>query len=767
MCVLDSWISHLAAGLPPSIVWGLVPRIVGALYVVAFFSLSGQVLGLVGRRGISPAAAQLAAARAHFPSALRYVRFPTLLWVSTSDRYLRLLPWIGVMSGLWAVVGGPGSCWALFVCWAIYLSLDVCALMFPWDCLLLEAGLLTLFLPEPNLLPDLTASALPLPIVTFAFRFLLVRLMWGFAKLKFIGTKPGDNLYLRGFLAWMPLSTPVGYDVQRAPAWFLRVSYAFMWFAEVICPLLGFFRGLPRVIAAAGLGALMLGIWLTGNWGFFNLGYGALCIVFLDTQSSVFDTSIQLILSSPSVLVTHLVMAVLLLGGLLYFPVNSWATHTFIHWPYEDITWNRPLLRGLIGFYRALAGFRLVHAYGVFPPNSSPPIKVIPVFEGSLDGKNYKPYSYRYMPIAEGSGPRVVAPHHPRIDHLCVYAGSGMCESDYLAGLVGAAKPFGFSPFSHYSWLHRLAQRLLEGEPSVLALMGDNPFPDSPPRYVRVSLRALTPTTLDERRRGAFWRVRHLGVAFAARTRDARIDDSWLAPPELFHPDFVHWRKKSPALAAMVAAHAAGAPHAEAVRVQSDLAVDEVARFWDEFIPDLASTRHDFARVDEAAARLHARFGEAQLLRFERIGERYAYLLRLRVEPYFFGAKTPTISKRSNFRFHLLLQELVLDGREAYERLLVAPEGAVARSLEQTDESQLYYIAVVRNEIIRYHGRALRIARRMTNAVEPFLPGILEFKDLMTAHKPADEAWLPECQQTDAGEWVCEGFVVQNSLGER
>ena len=54
----------------------------------------------------------------------------------------------------------------------------------------------------------------------------------------------------------------------------------------------------------------------------------------------------------------------------------------------------------------------------------------------------------------------------------------------------------------------------------------------------------------------------------------------------------------------------------------------------------------------------------------------------------------------------------------------------------------------------------------MTNAVEPFLPGILEFKDLMTAHQPADEAWLPECHQTDGGEWLCEGFVVQHEAAE-
>ena len=756
----------LEAGIRPEIVWGLVPRIVGALYSIAFLSLAPQVLGLLGSRGISPVGEQLAAFRSHYPGPLRFVRMPTLLWLHHGDGLLRVLPVIGAISGAYAVMGGPGSWWALLTCWALYLSLDGCSLMFPWDCLLLEAGFLALFLPEPAALPSLETEALPLPVVAFAFRFLVIRLMWGFAKLKFIGTKRGDSLYLRGFLAWMPMCTPLGYRLQRAPSWLLRVSYGFMWFAEVVCPLLAFFRGVPRSIGAIGLMALMLGIWATGNWGFFNIGYGALCVVLFDTRSSLFDTTAAQIVGSPVNLFIHAVLVLHTLGALLYFPLNSWATHTFVHWPYEDITWKRPWLRALIAFYRALAPFRVLHAYGVFPPNASPPIKVIPVFEGSHDGEHFEPYPYRFMPIGARSRAPVIAPHHPRIDHLCVYAGSGMSESDYLGSLVGAGRPYGFSPFSHYSWLHRLAQRLLEGEPSVLALLGENPFPQAPPSFIRVSLRALTPASDDERARGERWRVRHLGVAFAARGRDPLAFRHWLAPPELVHPDFVHWRKKSPALAAMVHAHASGAPHVDAVRVESDLLAEEVARFWSAFVPQLATSRGDFAQIDASARSLEERFGKEQLLRFERLVERYAYLLRLVLEPYFYGDAQPKIEKRSNFRFHLLLHECILDGREAYETMLSEPGRAAARAQEQTDASALHLIGVLRNETIRYHGRALRIARRMTNVVEPFIPGILEFKELITAHAPADEGWLPICAQADDGEWSCDDFLVHTGVRE-
>src|SRR5689334_11744704 len=127
---MQQWLSLLDAGLPRELVWGLVPRILGALYIVAFASLSPQILGLVGSRGISPARAQLAAMREHLPGPLRFLRLPTLLWLGPSDALIRALPWLGMLGGLFVVFGGPGSWWGLLACFVLHLSLDVAALMF-------------------------------------------------------------------------------------------------------------------------------------------------------------------------------------------------------------------------------------------------------------------------------------------------------------------------------------------------------------------------------------------------------------------------------------------------------------------------------------------------------------------------------------------------------------------------------------------------------------------------------------------------------------
>jgi hypothetical protein len=751
------WLEVLGAGGSPALIWGLVPRIIGGLYVIAFASLAPQILGLVGSRGVAPVREQLAAMRQHFPGAAGVLRLPTLLWLRPTDGVVRALPWLGMAAGLFAVFGGPGSWWALCACFVLYLSLDVAALMFPWDCLLFEAGFLALFLPETQPLPELASATLPLPLAAFALRLLMIRLMWGFAKLKFIGTKRGDSLYLRGFLAWMPMCTPLGHWMQQMPAWVLRAAYGFMWFVEVVCPGLCLLSGAPRLIGGVGLMMLMAGIWSTGNWGFFNLGYGALCIVMFDTQSSLFDTSWALVTSSPGVFLMHALLVVHTLCALAWFPNNSWGTHAFVYLPLEQYFHRRPLLVALLNFFRAILPFRMFHSYGVFPPNSSAPIKFIPVFEGSADGVTYRPYPYRFMPIAPHSRPPVVAPHHPRIDHLCVYAGAGMSDCDYLASILGAGKLYGFATFSHYSWLHRIMQRLLEGEPAVRGLFGHDPFPDGPPRFCRVSLRALTPNPAPSRRDEP-WQVRDCGVILPARTSSDLVFRHWLAPPELLHPDAQYWRGLSPALRAMLREHRAGTPHEAAVRAESDLSPQEVTRFWAEFVPFVARGRGDFDSVNDTAAALREHFGQEGIFRMERVAERYVYLLRSVVEPYFLGSAEPKLPERFSFDFHLLLQELLLDGKEAFEAMLANPSQLAARAERSTEQSLLHFIGVVRNEMVRYHARTLRLSRRVTNVFESGILGILEHRDLLTRRQPPEETWLPECACSDSGVWRCDNF---------
>ena len=92
---------------------------------------------------------------------------------------------------------------------------------------------------------------------------------------------------------------------------------------------------------------------------------------------------------------------------------------------------------------------------------------------------------------------RTVAPHQPRLDWQMWFA---------------ALRP---PP----TWFVAFLARLLEGSPDVLKLLGANPFPDRPPRYVRALLYEYRMTDLETKRRtGAWWRRELVGTYFPTST---------------------------------------------------------------------------------------------------------------------------------------------------------------------------------------------------------------------------------------------------------
>ena len=204
--------------MTPELVWGLFPRLLGLVYLIAFISLHGQVLALAGTRGIAPLSPKLAAIRRDFGRP-GWLYFPTLLWLRPTDGGLRLATGSGAAAAALAVFGGPLSPLALLVCWSCYLSLDVAVdLSPPWDSLLLEAGFLALLLPPPLPLPSLAAQAAAPPALAWAYRWLLFRVVLGFGKKKFLGTTRRDRSYLKDFLVNQILPTPLGWRAHHLPA---------------------------------------------------------------------------------------------------------------------------------------------------------------------------------------------------------------------------------------------------------------------------------------------------------------------------------------------------------------------------------------------------------------------------------------------------------------------------------------------------------------------------------------------------------------------
>ena len=81
--------------------------------------------------------------------------------------------------------------------------------------------------------------------------------------------------------------------------------------------------------------------------------------------------------------------------------------------------------------------------------------------------------------------PAFVEPHQPRLDWQMWFAA--------------------LSDVRQNRWFFGLAFRLLENAPDVTRLLGKNPFPDKPPRYIRAELYRYRFSTLDEHRQTGRW----------------------------------------------------------------------------------------------------------------------------------------------------------------------------------------------------------------------------------------------------------------------
>jgi hypothetical protein len=461
-------------------------RALGAVYLVAFLSLWVQVAGLVGSRGILPAGTFLewVGARA---GPERYRVLPTLFWLHPSDGFLHVLCGGGVALSLLLILGiAPIP--VLCLLWAIYLSLVVVGqdfLGFQWDGLLLETGLLAIFLAPPGLRPRAASEApVALPAL-WLLRWLLFRLMFTSGAVKL---RSGDPLWrglgaLRVHYETQPLPTAVGWLAHQLPAKVQSLSTAAMFAVELLVPFLIF---APRPLRLAGfcvLAGFQLVIAATGNYGFFNLLTLVLCLLLLDDQ--VFParwrewmggpgaadswTSWQAWAVLPLAVVVAVTSTIQIAGAVGFQP-----------------RWPRPM----VALYRALQPFRTFNPYGLFAVMT--PTRPEIVIEGSRDGVAWVPYEFRWKPGDLRRPPGFMAPHMPRLDWQMWFAALGGCQD---------------SP-----WFQAFLRRLAEGSPPVLALLKRDPFPEGPPRFIRSTLYDYHFTDVKTlRTEGTWWRRAEIG----------------------------------------------------------------------------------------------------------------------------------------------------------------------------------------------------------------------------------------------------------------
>jgi len=482
---------------PPAYIWVrfVFLRGLAVVYLIAFLSFWMQMDGLIGNHGIAPAAEYMAAAKTELAQAHagldRFHLLPTLAWWSASDSALHWQCGLGVACGL-ALLAGLAPALMLFLLWAIYLSLCAISspfLNFQWDALLLETGFLAVFFAPLQLWERPSRQAPPPALAVWLLRWLLFRLMF----------ESGCVKLLSGDLSWWNLSAlRVHYETQPLPTWigwhihqwspgFQSCSVFVMFAIELVAPAFIFSGRRLRLAAAVIFAAFQVIIMLTGNYGFFNGLAILLCVPLLDDKALHHFRRKTAATAEPNPAALRAVRwpwpatlgLVLVVVPLTLIP--------FLLTMRVSQSWPAPV----VAVYRWMTPFRTFNNYGLFAMMT--PTRPEIIVQGSEDGLAWRDYEFKYKPGELRRAPGFVAPYQPRLDWQM-----------WFAALE--------SPRDN-PWILRFELSLLQNSPSVTALLGRNPFPNAPPKYVRALLYEYHFT--DRARRvatGEWWRRELKGV---------------------------------------------------------------------------------------------------------------------------------------------------------------------------------------------------------------------------------------------------------------
>jgi hypothetical protein len=498
-------------------------RALAFVYFTAFLALVFQIRGLIGPNGVLPAQHFLNAV-AQNTGSLRFYYVPSLFWISASSHAMMAVTWLGIL----ASIGAFANAWprlSFFLCFICFLSFVTAAGDFSGyqsDGMLLEAGFLALFFTPRGLWPGWGLNSPPVRASLFLLLFEWFRIYFESGIGKLLSGDPEwrhltamDDYYQNG-----PLPTWIGWYVQHLPHWFQVASAGGTLVLEIAIVWMLFLPRRIRLICFFIVTPWEVGVILTANYAFLNYLVLALGFLLLDDRSvrwliparfrfepqpspessesedealSILSTRADESATAPTptrkpVVVRgfrahfqaiRLALVTVMLSWIAYV-----TTAEMLRMPWPEF----PLLTQPIA---ALEPFRIANQYGLFEVMTRGRYEV--EFQGSNDGKTWTPYLFLHKPQALNEAPGIYAPYQPRFDWNLWFASLTDWDQANIVPLT--------------------EERLLQGDPDVLALFRANPFPQAPPRYVKAVLWQYWFTSMEEKRQtGNWWRREMLGL---------------------------------------------------------------------------------------------------------------------------------------------------------------------------------------------------------------------------------------------------------------
>lgn len=446
----------------------LFQRGLAVIYLVAFLVALHQFRPLLGETGLLPVP--------QFLKAIHFNQAPSIFHFLYSDRFLLIVVWIGIALSFFALIGMSErfSWWAsalVWGClWVLYLSIvnvGQTFYSFGWESLLLEVGFLAIFMG---------ASKNPVPLLMiFLLRWVLFRLEFGAGLIKIRGDECWRDLTCLNYHhETQPMPNPLSWYFHNLPPGIHKLETLGNHFFQLVAPW-GLF--LPQPIAAISAGLIILSqLWLILSGNFSWLNWIAIVLAFSGFTNAQLGR-IPLFVA-PAFFSRALAHQGVVLFITMFVVVLSW-------WPLRNMFSKRQLMNASFNQYH------IVNTYGAFGSVTKERYEI--VIEGTdveevSEDTQWKEYEFKGKPGDPMQRPPQYAPYHLRLDWLMWFQ---------------AFHP----PGSYERWFVALIEKLLGGDEATLALLAKNPFPDTPPRFVRVQYYLYHFTTPGEREEtGAWWK---------------------------------------------------------------------------------------------------------------------------------------------------------------------------------------------------------------------------------------------------------------------
>jgi len=425
-------------------------RLLAMIYFIGFLIIVNQFQALSGSHGLLPVKL--------FVKKIDFWDSPSLFWFWPEDVFINVMAWLGLGISFLAAIGISDffstsvSAIFWFALWLIYLSfvnVGQTFYGFGWETLLLETGFLAIFLGSLKSPPPV--------LVIWLLRWVLFRVMFGAGLIKLRGDPCWRDLTcLQYHYETQPMPNPLSWYFHHMPVVFHRAGVVFNHFVELIVPF-GYFGPRPLRISAALLTILFQMILiLSGNLSWLNVITIVLCFACFDDgflrfvfgSFAVSWTTAQSTLTGWPMLVIHALTAAILLLSIKP-ALNLFSSGQFMNFSFEPL--------------------HLVNTYGAFGSVTRERVELI--IEGTQEtsltpATKWLEYGFKGKPGDVMRRPPQVTPYHYKLDWQMWFAA--------------------MSPYYQNPWLLNLINKLLRGQKDVVDLLRENPFPEAPPKFIRV-----------------------------------------------------------------------------------------------------------------------------------------------------------------------------------------------------------------------------------------------------------------------------------------